>query len=144
MSTESISRRRALALGLGGAALSLVAACAPIGPPATVTSSQPAVPATTPVAGQPKKGGTLRIGRANEPSNLDGHLISPYGLNSTWMALDRLTAYDDKLQPQPRLAESWELNADSTQLKLNLRKGVTFHRPRVHQRRRQVQPVARA
>jgi peptide/nickel transport system substrate-binding protein len=36
-------------------------------------------------------------------------------------------AYDDKLQPQPRLAESWELNADSTQLKLNLRKGVTFH-----------------
>jgi peptide/nickel transport system substrate-binding protein len=127
MSTEPITRRHAFALGLGGAALSLVAACAPIAPAIPSTASQSAAPLATPAAGQLKKGGTLRIGRANEPSNLDGHLISPYGLNSTWMALDRLTAYDEKLVPQPRLAESWDLSADSTQLKLSLRKGVTFH-----------------
>src|SRR5918911_1597103 len=128
------TRRRVLAVSLGSAALGLVAACGPIAPanpqsapaPAgggpNVSVNQPGAP-----AGQPKRGGTLRIGRSNEPSNLDPHLISPYALHSTWMALDRLTAYDEKLQPQPRLAESFELSSDSTQLKLNLRKGVTYH-----------------
>jgi peptide/nickel transport system substrate-binding protein len=137
-----ISRRRALVLAASGAAVTLLAACAPIAPanpPASTAAPQTggaAARAATPppqsgspstAAGQPKRGGTLRIGRANEPSNLDGSLISPYGVNSTWMALDRLMAYDDNLQPQPRLAESWELSSDSTQLKLNLRHGVTFH-----------------
>src|SRR5438876_3870509 len=131
MSPDPVTRRHALALGLGGAALTLLAACAPIAPanppPASLAAPPGATSSSSAATGQPKKGGTLRIGRANEPSNLDGHLISPYGLNSTWMALDRLTAYDDKLQPQHRLAESWDLSPDSTQLKLNLRKGVMFH-----------------
>src|SRR6185436_19077759 len=34
---------------------------------------------------------------------------------------------DDDFQPQPRLAESWELSADQRQIRLNLRKGVAFH-----------------
>src|ERR1700750_3011933 len=121
----SLSRRRALKLGAGTAVLGLIAACGPIASPAS-SPPPPARPAPTSSA-QPKRGGTLRIGRSNEPSNLDPHLISPYGVNSTWMVLDRLTAYDDNLQPPPRLAESWELSSDSTQLKLNLRKSVTFH-----------------
>jgi peptide/nickel transport system substrate-binding protein len=119
-----VTRRRALRLGLGSAALTL-AACAPIAPSAP--SKPQSASSETQTAAQPKRGGTLRIGRSNEPSNLDGSLISPYGVNSTWMALDRLTAYDAQLQPQPRLAESWDLSKDSTQLKLNLRHGVTFH-----------------
>jgi peptide/nickel transport system substrate-binding protein len=136
-----LSRRSALILTFGGAAATLLAARAPIASPNPTTSSSAPQPgsatagdATAPqsggaptAAGQPKRGGTLRIGRSNEPSNLDGSLISPYGVNSTWMALDRLMAYDDNLQPQPRLAESWELRSDSTQIKLNLRHGVTFH-----------------
>ncbi len=132
-----VKRRHVLKLGLGTAALGVVAACAPIAPanaPRTSTPAQASGSAASSTAnaaptpsGQPKRGGTLRIGRSNEPSNLDPHLISPYGLHSTWMAVDRLTAYDDKLQPQPRLAESFELSSDSTQLKLNLRKGVTYH-----------------
>jgi peptide/nickel transport system substrate-binding protein len=43
------------------------------------------------------------------------------------MCYDALITYDDKLQPQPRLAESWDLSADGTRIKLNLRKGVRFH-----------------
>jgi peptide/nickel transport system substrate-binding protein len=39
---------------------------------------------------------------------------------------DRLTEYDDKLQPQPRLAESWDISSDGKQIKLHLRKGVQF------------------
>ena len=35
--------------------------------------------------------------------------------------------YDDKLTPQPMLAESWDVSSDLTQIKLNLRKGVQFH-----------------
>lgn len=126
----NLSRRRALRLSIGAAALGLTVACAPIAPAGSSSSSTLAVtPGAAAAASnaQPKRGGTLRIGRANEPSNLDGHLISPYAVNSTWMALDRLTAYDDNLHPQPRLAESWDLSSDLTQLKLNLRHGVTFH-----------------
>jgi peptide/nickel transport system substrate-binding protein len=39
----------------------------------------------------------------------------------------RLITYDDKLVPQPQLAESWDFSTDAKQLKLNLRKGVQFH-----------------
>jgi peptide/nickel transport system substrate-binding protein len=41
-----------------------------------------------------------------------------------------LTLYDGKLQPQPELAESWDLSSDARQMKLNLRKGVKFHNGR--------------
>ena len=133
----SVNRRHVLKLALGSA-VSLAAACGPIAPSSTMQTTPPPAGATSAAvsvaanaaptaAGQPTRGGTLRIGRSNEPSNLDPHLISPYALHSTWMAVDRLTGYDQELQPQPRLAESFELNSNSTQLKLNLRKGVTYH-----------------
>ena len=45
-----------------------------------------------------------------------------------WIGVfDRLTVYDDKLKPQPMLAESWDVSTDCKQIKLNLRKGVQFH-----------------
>ncbi len=65
--------------------------------------------------------------------------------DSLWLAFDRLTQYDEQLQPQPMLAESWDLAPDYTKIQINLRKGVTFHTgQRVHQRRRQMEPAARA
>ncbi|HEU0166805.1 MAG TPA: ABC transporter substrate-binding protein [Chloroflexota bacterium] len=55
--------------------------------------------------------------------------LDPYALGeaTTWLAFDRLLWYDDTFKAQPELAETWELSPDSKQLKLNLRKGVTFH-----------------
>ncbi len=44
-----------------------------------------------------------------------------------WNVWDRLTAYNAKLEIQPRLAESWDVSADATQYRFNLRKGVTWH-----------------
>src|SRR5947209_1035766 len=54
------------------------------------------------------------------------------GGSVTSVTLSRRTAlglieYDNKLQPQPMLAESWDVSKDFKQIKLNLRKGVQFH-----------------
>jgi peptide/nickel transport system substrate-binding protein len=88
-------------------------------------------------APQPKTGGTLRMGLPGDLATLDGHLTQGLtGFDTLWQVFDRLTAYDSKLQPQPMLAESWDLSADLTQIKLNLRKGVQFHSGRDFTERR--------
>ncbi len=46
---------------------------------------------------------------------------------TSWLVYDRLTAYDNNLQPQPMLAESWDIAPDYKQIRLNLRKGVLYH-----------------
>jgi peptide/nickel transport system substrate-binding protein len=138
---HSVSRREALrVIGLG-AGLALVAACGPITPSSpptttTTTSNAGAAPAgaaasvSTPgagptAAGQPARGGLLRVGIIQDAARLDGQLVS--AIDATWAPFDRLTAYDQNLKPQPMLAESWEFSSDFKQLKLNLRKNVQFH-----------------
>jgi peptide/nickel transport system substrate-binding protein len=75
----------------------------------------------------PKTGGTLRTGMVGDIVTVDGILWQPNNSATVGMCYDALITYDDNLQPQPRLAESWELSADGTRIKLNLRKGVRFH-----------------
>jgi len=110
----------------GGVAV--IAACAPAtsAPP----TAQPVV--VTPAAAAraataPKSGGTLRVAISADPASLDGHLFAAGRFDTTWLIYDRLTEYDLNLKPQPRLAESWDISSDFKQIKLNLRKGVTFH-----------------
>ena len=114
-----LSRRAALRLIGAGTVLGLAAACAPAAqtpPPTTVPAAKPPAGATTvaaptPAAGQPKSGGTLRVAMI-DPTPLDGHVISPNVFDTLWMAYEQgLTEYDDKLQPQPWLAESWDLSS---------------------------------
>jgi ABC-type transport system substrate-binding protein len=92
-------------------------------PPPTVTVAA----APKPTAAQPKSGGTLRLGMVGDVSTLDGHNTTPNQFDTTWSVFDRLISYDTRLQPQPELAESWDLSSDLTQIKLNLRKGVQWH-----------------
>jgi len=74
---------------------------------------------------QPKDGGTLRTSVAAATfGGLDVHNNRNFAI---YPVFDTLVEYDAQHQPQPMLAESWEFNADSTQLKLNLRRGVQFH-----------------
>lgn len=47
-------------------------------------------------------------------------------LSLLWPVFDTLITFNAELEPQPGLAESWELEDDQT-LILNLREGVTFH-----------------
>jgi peptide/nickel transport system substrate-binding protein len=68
------------------------------------------------------------MGMPGDLATLDGHLTQGLtGFDTLWQVFDRLTAYDATLQPQPMLAESWDVAPDLRQFKLNLRKGVQFH-----------------
>ncbi|MBV9133716.1 MAG: ABC transporter substrate-binding protein [Chloroflexi bacterium] len=69
----------------------------------------------------------LRIGLAAEPANIDGHIRTPGSDLTYWLAFDRLIDYDQKAQPQPGLAETWDVAPDFKSVTFHLRKGVTFH-----------------
>jgi peptide/nickel transport system substrate-binding protein len=131
-----LNRRNALRLLSLGAGATLVAACSPaaVPPAAAPTTAPPAPPASTnaqvtaqPAAAQPKSGGTLRFAQTANPVSIDGNSIAGGGNETAWLVFDRLTTYDVNRQPQPMLAESWDISTDFKQFKLNLRKGVQFH-----------------
>lgn len=140
--------RRGLVRLLGmSAGVALIAACAPTAPqtststpaPASASTALPkpttgsttvvAKPAATPVpaADLPKSGGMLRAALVGELTSIDGQQSLPGITATVGNAYEGLTRYDDQLQPQPILAESWEPSSDGKQIKLNLRKGVQFH-----------------
>jgi peptide/nickel transport system substrate-binding protein len=137
----ALSRRSALRLFASGAGVAFLAACSAIQPAApTVQPAPPPAPTgptpaaavatvaavTKPVA-QPKSGGTLRIGIPADLVTTDGNFRDVNAYDTFWQLFDRLTAYDDKLQPQPMLAESWDVTDDLKQFKVNLRKNVQWH-----------------
>ena len=144
---ELLSRRKALGLLLSATGASLLAACAPASAPAgkPAATTAPAVagtappggssniptpaaaPAGTPAAAAPKRGGSLRWGQVGDIVTTDAVLSSPASNETTGEVCDELIAYSDDLKPLPRLAESWDVSTDQTKVKLNLRKGVTFH-----------------
>jgi len=121
-----ISRRSALKLLVSSGSALVVAACTTPAPPASVSQTTP-VPATSQPSGSPKQGGMLRIGLAAEPANIDGHIRTPGSDLTYWLAFDRLIDYDQKAQPQPGLAETWDVAPDFKSVTFHLRKGVTFH-----------------
>jgi peptide/nickel transport system substrate-binding protein len=154
-----LSRRTVLAMLLSAGGASLLAACQAAAPttnqpaptagvasagqtaPAPTSANAPAA-TNTPAAAQsqaqpaasatqlPRSGGILRAGTVGDYVTLDGHYYTPKNGLATWIIYDTMTRYDDNLQVQPMLAESWEQSADARQLTLHLRKGVTFHNGR--------------
>jgi peptide/nickel transport system substrate-binding protein len=109
-------------------------AATPAATSAATAASKPAAAATTaPAAAAPtaaanvKTGGTLRTGLLADISSLDGHLLQGPDNNTTWLALDRLTQYNDQLQPQPMLAESWDVAPNQDKITFKLRQGVQWH-----------------
>jgi peptide/nickel transport system substrate-binding protein len=67
----------------------------------------------------------LRWGLLGNIVTLDGH--NSRGVTHVFNVFDRLIELDEQLNWMPRLAESWEINKDVTQVTLRLRKGVQFH-----------------
>jgi peptide/nickel transport system substrate-binding protein len=154
---SGLSRRAALRLVLSSAGLTVLTACgvgtvatatapaptsAPAAPTAAAAAPKPAAtvaaapptavvsvaaPTAVAAAAPPKTGGTLRVGVPTDIVTLDPVVRGGAPYESTWLTYDRLVTYDDKLKPLPMLAESWDVSPDFKQVKLNLRKGVTWH-----------------
>ncbi|MCB0099707.1 MAG: hypothetical protein KDE46_28435, partial [Caldilineaceae bacterium] len=99
--------------------IALIAACAAPAaeaPAAEADTAEADAADAAPAAadsGEPVAGGTLRVAFQNEWAGLDPHIASSYSsyqiLNNV---LEGLTFYDDDMNLQPWLAESWEQSED--------------------------------
>lgn len=111
-----ISRRRFLGSASAVAAVAAVAAAPSLLP--------------RPAAAAPKKGGTLRVGRASGATTdtLDPGVYEGFFMISLAFAVHgHLTEVGADGSLQPELAESWEASADAARWTFKLRKGVEFH-----------------
>ena len=136
--TQTLSRRTALRMLAAGSAFVALAACAPVAPstgtPTAQSSAITPAPNAAPTgaqntitrSSQPNRGGTLRMGILGDPVSLDPYVGGIWGETLTPM-FDQLIQYDEKLNPLPMLAESWEMNQDQTQISIHLRHGAAFH-----------------
>ena len=81
-------------------------------------------------AATPKKGGRLRLGMAggSTTDSLDpATMTDAMTYNINWQIRNCLVEVDDKGNPIPELAESWESSSDAAKWTFKLRKGVEFH-----------------
>lgn len=121
------NRRQFLRITGSASAAIALAACAPATAPTTSTDTlTTAAPDTT--AGEPQRGGTLRVAFGEAPANLDPHMtfVMQGGILRSHV-YDTLVWNDENLAPQPALATSWEAADDQLSWTFQLREGVTFH-----------------
>ncbi|MGH2356252.1 MAG: ABC transporter substrate-binding protein, partial [Chloroflexota bacterium] len=125
---DRLDRRRLIGSGLAMTASGLLVACggddAVPGPEAGGTGAPPA-------AGEPQKGGILRVAWPGEPTGPNGGL-DPQTCTSNCYPVhqhvwDTLTRVDYDMQVQPLLAESWTPSADGKTWTFKLRSGVKHH-----------------
>ncbi|WPB55396.1 ABC transporter substrate-binding protein [Xylophilus sp. GOD-11R] len=91
--------------------------------PVTFTSQAQGADPTT-----PQRGGTLVVSLAPEPQIITAAFLTT--MQVTMIAgkiSEGLVWFDDQLQPQPELAESWAFSPDGLALTLRLRRGVKWH-----------------
>jgi peptide/nickel transport system substrate-binding protein len=90
--------------------------------------SKPAEAAKPAAAGEPKRGGTLKMAILGEPPALDPTFTTAtVTANTTWHMFEPLFAPNSKNQPVPLLAEKYEPASDGKKATFILRKGVQFH-----------------
>ncbi len=147
-----LTRRSAIFAIVGSASAALATACGTPAPaPATQVPVQPTTPPQAPLQPtasaqaavatakpqavvqptskpelQPRPGGTLRAALQTDLPNVDPHFNAPSAYDALWPAFDRLIYLDDKLKPQPMLAETWDVSPDFKRATFHLRKGVQF------------------
>ena len=82
-----------------------------------------------PATAQQTPPNVLVVGQIAEPKSLDPHAVTAQNdFRIVVNIYDGLTRYKDgTLEPEPSLAESWEISEDGTVYTFTLREGVTFH-----------------
>ena len=79
-------------------------------------------------AAQPKKGGTLTIGRNHDADTLyPGQSTGLSAIATNLLIYDGLVLHDFQMKVRPALAEKWETSADGLTWTFHLKKGVKFH-----------------
>ena len=129
MLTKRVTRRSLLRWSGGAATLGLLAACSPAAPnPAAATvpvASQ--APAAATKAPEPKRGGTLTLGMTAGVQEFNPMNMTVGNAPFIRSVYNTLLRYDESLQPQPELADKWQLAPDGKSISLNLRQGVKYH-----------------
>lgn len=85
---------------------------------------------TTPVWAQdePIRGGTLMVGLADDPPELDPHLTSSNAARTVLHNIfATLVEIDEELQVVPGIAHSWDISEDGKSFTFYIREGVLFH-----------------
>ena len=77
---------------------------------------------------EPVRGGTLLVGLADDPPELDPHLTSS---NASRTVLHNIFAtlveIDENLQVVPGIAHAWDISEDGTSFTFHIRENLTFH-----------------
>lgn len=143
---EHLSRRDFLKLGAIVAAGALAQGCGgsqpatpTAAPPAAAPKASPQVPAAAApgsvaptaapaaTASGVKRGGTFTLARTAGIQEFNPVNLVPGHYGYTRAMYNTLAHYDAQLNPQPELAESWDLSPDGKTMTLHLRQGVKFH-----------------
>ncbi|HEV7590797.1 MAG TPA: ABC transporter substrate-binding protein, partial [Longimicrobium sp.] len=76
-----------------------------------------------------RRGGTLVVAAIGDVPDINPLTSTDYNANQwqQFVLFAPLVAYDEKFEPVPWLARSWEVNADTTELTFHLRNDVFWH-----------------
>ena len=127
---ELVSQKRLTRRDLLGGAVAL-GAFAALGPLASACGGSESGSSASPSAvASPKMGGhiTAGIGGGSVKDILDAHVtLSEASSVMHYQLYDSLLGWDEQLKLVPRLAESYEANADASEWTVKLKPGLTFH-----------------
>src|SRR5215212_9287223 len=111
--------------------LTLLAVGCDLNPNPVVNVNQTPTRPPLPTATRPaqRSGGTLTVRLLSDPGTLNPWVdAKDQSVRAiTGLIFNGLTRLDDHLQPQPDLAESWDVSEDGTALTFHLRQGVQWH-----------------
>ncbi len=79
-------------------------------------------------AGEPQRGGRLRVATTGQPAGLDMHLTGQRTITLIgWNMFEALFTFDAEYATVPMLAEGFEVSPDGLTTTIKLRQGVPFH-----------------
>jgi peptide/nickel transport system substrate-binding protein len=133
-----LNRRGFLKAAMGAGGVLLLSACSPTPAPSptaapasgSAASAPTQAPSTAPTVAKPAAADTskpLVFVDSNEPSSLYPAVgTGPFG-TVQYCLFDTFVNHNEKMEPIPGLAESWEVAPDKVTWTFKLRKGVKFH-----------------